>query len=557
MSPLAERLRTLTAEQRAAFLDGLDAEDLAVVEEALAELEALAALEHDQARQAREDESLRERHARWRVDPAAFAVEAFRWPEGKELRGPQRRALRALAKDRRLALRSLHGVGKTGTAAFAVLWFACTREWAGDDWKCPTTASAWRQLEKFLWPEIHKWARCLRWDLVGLRPWRKGRELLDMAIKLDHGEAFAAASDDPAKLEGAHADQLLYVFDESKAIPPATFSAAEGAFSNAGTDTRAEAFALMLSTPGPPAGRFYDVCRRAAGTEDWTVQRITVDEAIAECGVSREWVEQRRRDWGEESALFQNRVLGEFFADEADTVIPLAWVEAANDRWHELRGRADCQRRVTHVGVDVARYGVDDTVVISMAGDFVGQPYRPGAGNTQFLASRILPLIGTAKYGPVGVVDADNIGAGLYDELAATPVMGDVGTLAERVHAFRGGMRSDWVDRSGQLRFANLRAAAWWHLRDMLDPRLGSTLALPPDDRLTGDLTAPRWRESAGRILIESKDDLRSRIGRSTDTGDAMVYAAWGRLLGIRAVTNPRTHRGPAGITDDLLTKAM
>ena len=55
----------------------------------------------------------------------------------------------------------------------------------------------------------------------------------------------------------------------------------------------------------------------------------------------------------------------------------------------------------------------------------------------------------------------------------------------------------------------------------------------------------------------ESKDDLRSRIGRSTDTGDAMVYAAWGRLLGIRAVTNPRTHRGPAGITDDLLTKAM
>jgi len=70
------------------------------------------------------------------------------------------------------------------------------------------------------------------------------------------------------------------------------------------------------------------------------------------------------------------------------------------------------------------------------------------------------------------------------------------------------------------------RAAAWWHLREMLDPAHGHAVALPPDDTLTGDLTAPHWKvQSGGKILIESKDDIRKRLRRSTDAGDAVVQA--------------------------------
>lgn len=556
LSGLLDELLGLPDEAMAAFLSGLDDDERALVDAALAEAEELHRQAEGAERQRRHDESVAARHARWFRDPAGFAAEAFTWPEGTTLRPYQADALSRLGRRRRLALRSLHGAGKTGTGAMAVIWFAVTREQRGVGWKIPTTASVWRQLEKYLWPEIRLWVGRLRWDLLGVEPWRRGRDLLDMGIKLQHGEAFAAASDDPAYLEGAHAPQMLYVFDEAKAIRPETFDAAEGAFSTAGSDTGDEAYALAMSTPAGPVGRFADICHHRDGYGDWDALHVTLELAIAAGAVSREWADLRRKQWGENSALYRNRVLGEFADDETDSIIPLAWVEAANDRWAAMS--VDARRlTVTHVGVDVARYGADESVFVSIAGDFVAAPYRPGAGDTQWLAARLLPRVGGGPAGPVVVIDADNIGAGLFDELSNMhdPVRGF--WLRHRVHAFRGGLRTDWTDATGQLRFANLRAAAWWNLRDLLDPRNGATLALPPDDLLTGDLTTPRWRETGGRILVESKGDLRGRIGRSTDTGDAVVYACWGRRLGVLAVTNPSSHKGRPGLTDDLLTAAL
>jgi hypothetical protein len=94
--------------------------------------------------------------------------------------------------------------------------------------------------------------------------------------------------------------------------------------------------------------------------------------------------------------------------------------------------------------------------------------------------------------------------------------------------AFNAAEGTDRKDRSGELGFTNLRGGGWWNLRELLDPAFAPILALPPDDRLTGDLTAPHWRVmSGGRIQVESKDDIRKRIGRSTDDGDAVVQATW------------------------------
>jgi hypothetical protein len=81
------------------------------------------------------------------------------------------------------------------------------------------------------------------------------------------------------------------------------------------------------------------------------------------------------------------------------------------------------------------------------------------------------------------------------------------------------------TDSSGMLTFANARAYAWWHMREMLDPANGHAIALPPDRLLRADLAAPRWKPTPRGILIEAKESVQERIKRSTNRGDACIYA--------------------------------
>jgi hypothetical protein len=281
----------------------------------------------------------------------------------------QREIIAALPVKNRVSVRGPHGLGKTAVSSLVVLWFALTREAAGRDWKCVTTAGGWRQLEHYLWPEIRKWAHRLRWDDMGRRPLDERGELLALKLRMRSGEAFAAASDKPELIEGCHADSVLYIFDESKAIIPETFDAAEGAFSGASAGSGLEALALAMSTPGEPSGRFYAIHCHAPGLQDWWTRHVTLDEAIAAGRVSREWADQRALQWGTASAVFVNRVLGEFHSSDEDSVVPLSWIEAANDRWRawDEAGRPDLE--LPHVaGVDVARCFDDQTEILTNDG---------------------------------------------------------------------------------------------------------------------------------------------------------------------------------------------
>ena len=181
---------------------------------------------------------------RYRDRPDLFVAECIAWRPGQGPTPYQREILSYFPKHRRVAVRGPHGLGKTALAAWLILWFALTRD--GLDWKIATTASAWRQLTDFLWPEVRKWAAKLRWDKLGRAPLRKDVELLSLGLKLRTGQAFAMASNEPARMEGAHADHILVVYDEAKTIPGETFDALEGALSTG------ETYALCISTPGPP-----------------------------------------------------------------------------------------------------------------------------------------------------------------------------------------------------------------------------------------------------------------------------------------------------------------
>lgn len=453
---------------------------------------------------------------RWLYDPARWVVDCV---DCDGIAVYQEFSLRELVRYRRLAVRSLHGVGKTTTSALAVLWFATTRDLMGWDWKAVTTAGAWRQLEKFLWPEIHKWVRLLRFDVLGREPFDR-TELLDLSLKLRTGEAFAAAASDPTLIEGAHADSIMYVYDESKSIEAALFDASEGAFaaSSGKVGVLPEAFALAQSTPGDPEGRFFDIHTRKPGFEDWRTLHISLEEALAAGRVSQVWVNDRRRQWGETSQLFCNRVLGEFKASDGNSIIPLEWVDKAIERWHAFF-ESESVGEMTEVGIDVAREGDDATVLAKKYGHVLGELQAEHWDDTTTTAGWGTAVL-DAHRGARAIVDVIGIGAGVYDMMRAVH--------RRRVVPFQAAQKTDRRDRSGEIGFANKRAAAWWNLRDILDPSRGAFLCLPPDDLLIADLTAPHWKMTqTGKVIVEPKADVKRRIGRSPDRGDATVMACW------------------------------
>ena len=98
----------------------------------------------------------------------------------------------------------------------------------------------------------------------------------------------------------------------------------------------------------------------------------------------------------------------------------------------------------------------------------------------------------------------------------------------------------------GQLTFANRRTELWWKFREALDPVQGDGIALPPDPRLAAQLAAPTWKLRGNAILIESKDDIRKRLGTSTDDADAVILAWHKRDDALRRQTKRKLEPGRA-----------
>lgn len=451
-------------------------------------------------------------------NPVAWVHDFIQYREDEDgLTDYQEEALGRLVTERRVAVRAPRGGGKTAPAAKTILWFANTFD--GEDWKVVTTAGAWRQLIKFLWPEIHKWARRLDWEKLGRKPYTQ-YELQNLSLKLGTGEAFAVASDNPDLIEGAHAEYLLTIVDEAKAVPAKSWDAIEGYFSDPGFK-----LCLAQSVPGEAAGRFYDIHSRAPGYEDWFPIHVTTDQAINAGRVTNEWVEARRKQWGEDSPLYRTYVKAEFAGAE-DGAIPLSWVEAAMNRWED-HPKGPLQQ----LSADVADTGEDQTVIARLYGRKVAAlEYHDERGavgeGIQATVGHVWKALGYGKSSRVVVVDSIGVGAGVVGQLREKITEAESGA---RVEAFNASESTRARDTSGELGFVNKRTAAWWNLRELLHPDNPDPIALPPDDRLLGDLTSPKWLPvtSAGKLRLEPKDDIRKRIGRSPDSGDAVVMLFW------------------------------
>jgi hypothetical protein len=194
-------------------------------------------------------------------------------------------------------------------------------------------------------------------------------------------------------------------------------------------------------------------------------------------------------------------------------VIPSEWVRLAQERW-QAAPRPDLP--MTAMGVDVARGGADRTVIACRYGPWLDEMKAyPGQATPDGPAVAGLALAQRADGAAINV-DVIGVGTSVFDYLRG---------VTDNVHAINGAARSDGTDKSGELRFVNLRAELWWRLREALDPAAGEGVCLPPDRELAADLCAPTWKLTVRGVQVEGKDEIRKRLGRSPDKGDAAAYA--------------------------------
>lgn len=425
---------------------------------------------------------------RYAYEPVLFVKEVL----GKEPDEWQAKTMTWVAQgERQISVRSGHGVGKSSCASWLMLWYFMLRYPV----KVVVTAPTSSQLYDALFAELKSTVLQLPSTLQKL-----------MIVKTDRivhisrpDDAFISArtsrQEQPEALQGVHSSNVLLVADEASGIPEAVFEAASGSMSGEHATT------LLLGNPTKGSGFFYDTHHRLSG--QWKTLRVSCEDSPR---VSEAYIEQAKLRYGADSNAYRVRVLGEFPTADDDTIISLEVAQAAVERDVKASSTAPVVW-----GIDVARFGDDKSALAKRKANELLEPIRVWSKlDTMQLTGAI-----KAEYDrteglekPVELlVDSIGVGAGVVDRLI------ELGLPARGVNV----SEVPGLSKS----YANLRAELWYKARDWLT---GRESRLPKDQDLIAELVTPRYKfTSAGKILVESKDDMKRRGLPSPDRADAFV----------------------------------
>ena len=423
----------------------------------------------------------------------------------------QQSILLSVQKNARTAVRSCHGAGKSWIAARVALWFLLAHKGA----IVLTTAPTFRQVQRVIWKEFRV--------AYNASPGSIGGRLNQTSLELgDDWFALGFSTNDPDAFQGHHALHILVIFDEASGVEAPIWDGSQGVLSSEG------ARFLSIGNPTDPTGDFCaefkdpDVSKLAISafeTPNFTAFGI-LEKHIKDGSwedmvtgplpnpklVTPAWVAARYKRWKPTSPMYISRVLGEFPADAKDSLIPLSWVEAAQRR-ELILGATD----VIELGVDVARSGDNETVITKKHGNV----YRMLFGERGMM--RTTQTVGVieqfiAEYNVTTTkVDSDGVGGGVADGLYADD---------QQVYEFHGGESATDSER-----YHNLRAEAYWGLRERFDPDNAEMDIDEDDEELAAQLCAIKWKLSPrGKIQIESKEDS----DHEWDRADALMIAASG-----------------------------
>lgn len=470
----------------------------------------------DQLKRKVDRRGMRERSRLYAHNPVGWVTERLR----QVVWSKQREIMLSIRDNRRTAVRSAHGVGKSHTASLVASWWLDTHP-PGEAFVV-TSAPTFAQVRAILWRYIRRVHR--RGKLAGRvnqTEWHIDDEIVAFGRK--------PADHDESAFQGIHARYVLVILDEAGGIPEQLWVAADALTTNA--DCRI----LAIGNPDNPASHFRKVCLPGSG---WHVIGISaydspnltgeeVPDEVAQALVGREWVEEKAQEWGEDNPLYKAKVLGEFSEDAPNKVVRAS--DIAKCRIDPEQKLTAEQLQPVELGVDVGGGG-DETVIRERRGRRAGREWRAHTDRPEKIAPMVIAAI---KESGATTVKIDSIGVGFG-------VIGELRNLANQ-----GAHRANIIgvnvgERSSEPeKYKNLRAEIWWEIGRGLSERGGWDLSgMENADTAVAQLLEPLWEpNAAGQIQVEPKDEIRKRLGRSPDNADALLLAFYAaRQPGIRVL---------------------
>lgn len=483
--------------------------------------------------------------AKWAEDWNRFARDAL----GARLDKEQQDILSSVQHNHMTAVASGTARGKDFVAACASLCFMyLTPRFDSkgnliENTKVAMTAPTGRQVSNIMTPEIRRLLRNGRKRFPFICP---GRLVAD-DIRTNYEEWFLTGfkADDNATeaWSGFHAVNTMFVVTEATGLAEKTFDAIEG-------NLQGNSRMLIVFNPNIPTGyaaramksdRFHRFRLNSLNAENVVKKKVVIPGQV-----DYDWVVDKVKAWatpikksdfndGEGDFefemdgvkkvyrprdLFRVKVLGMFPKVGEDQLIPYEWIELANRRWEEHGPEVSIMRDVQNnrLGVDVAGMGRDESVLCHRYGNFVKKfEAHQSAGQADHMHVAGMTSQALQKRGSKAFIDTIGEGAGVYSRLVE---QGFTNVFSCKFSESAAGL-SDITD---VYTFANMRAYLYWAVRDWLNPENKMDAMIPPNDKFLEEATEIKWKfQSNGSIIIEPKEDIVKRIGRSTDYFDPLA----------------------------------
>lgn len=417
----------------------------------------------------------------------------------------QCKILESVAHNPMTSVRSGHGIGKSTALSWIIIWFMCTRPHP----KIPCTAPTKHQLHDILWAEIAKW---LTPELKTELEWTK--EKLYMKKYPENWFAVPRTATLPDALQGFHADHLLYIIDEASGVKDEVFEPVLGSLST--QDSRL----IMMGNPTQLSGFFFDSQNK--NRAKYSTFKISGEDSER---VSKNFIQTIIDMYGLDSDVYRVRVAGEFPKAMPDSFIQLDWAEdcSNNEILEIVENRID-------IGVDVARYGDDQTIICPLFDKKNQQkPIELNHNDTMQVAGTIVQYVETLldRYENVPIyikIDCDGLGVGVFDRLQEIKQSRDNWnrvTIIECHFGAAGGKNNE----EEPVEYKNSTGLMWGLLREKLRRK---ELRLYYDDKQITQLSNRKYKISSdGKIELEKKEEMKKRGLTSPDMADALALSLY------------------------------